>query len=114
MSEYRGILFHVTVNRVECEDCVLRSAERMLFNAEDGDRITLSIHFGPSPVTASCTLSVILSAFWFSLFQSTLMIPCSLAISNRMIAPPMVNAAQRPTFAEAKPVNLASGDSYRD
>lgn len=68
--------------------------------------ITLSSHFGPSPVTASWTLSPILSAFWFNLFQSILITPCSCAISNRIIAPPTVNATHRPTLADANPVIL--------
>lgn len=67
---------------------------------------TFSIHFGPSPVTAFCTLSPTWSAFRVRRFQSILIIPCSLAISSKMMAPPIVNAAIRPTLADANPVTL--------
>lgn len=67
---------------------------------------TLSIHFGPSPVMVCCTLSPASSTFRYSRLQSIFMIPCSFATSNKMIAPPIVKAAKRPTLADANPVTL--------
>lgn len=68
---------------------------------------TFSTHFGPSPVIVFWTLSPASSTFRYSRLQSIFIIPCSFATSSKMIAPPIVNAARRPTLADANPVTLS-------